>query len=295
MCYDAPPILSAIKIKGFTVILAVRHRQITIRFIASLFLFLSSCVFANHNEQAVGDTYAFEQCRLLQAKPFDPTSEKKKAIIIGDSQGCDFLNGVHENEYLKHYQIQFRFIPYACQRIPQDNVADYIPAKHRPFCLQTERVDTLKKAKAEIQQADLVIFALRWKLKVAEKLPQLFHYLAINTQQTTVIVGSKFFGKITLARYMDLPDDQLKALKNNVGTASSDINTILKQQVKQLKKLDKRVIFVDSHQLMCGNETQCPVFTHDLKLISYDGRHLTKDGARYFGKLLFQQSMLRKM
>lgn len=292
MCYDTQPILSAIKIKGFIVIIAIRHRQITICSIVSLLLFLSSSVFANNNKQTVGNTYAFEQCRSLQAKPFDPNSEKKKAVIIGDSQGCDFLNGVYENDYLSHYQIQFRFIPYACQRIPQDNAADYIAAKHRPFCLQTERVDTLKKAKAEIQKADLVILAMRWKPQVAEKLPQLFNYLAINQQQTAVIVGSKFFGKITLASYMDLADDQLKALKNNVGTASSDVNSILKQQ---LKKLDKRVIFVDPHQLVCGNDTKCPVFTNDVKLISYDGRHLTKDGARYVGKLLFQQSMLQKI
>ena len=49
------------------------------------------------------NAYAFKKCRALQNKPFDKNSRKKTAIIIGDSQGCDFLNSVLENGYLKNF------------------------------------------------------------------------------------------------------------------------------------------------------------------------------------------------
>ncbi len=81
-----------------------------------------------NSNKAFNNRYAFERCRSLQGKAFDTQSKKKKLIIIGDSQGCDFLNEAIENGYLKNYQIQFRFIPYACQKIPNENINNYIRA-----------------------------------------------------------------------------------------------------------------------------------------------------------------------
>ena len=230
--------------------------------------------------------YAFNQCRSLQAKPFDKKSKKKKLIIIGDSQGCDFLNGMVENGYLKNYQIQFRFIPYACQRVPNESVSQYISTKHQNFCLKTKRIDSLKKVKQQVNEADVVIFSALWKPAVANKLPKIFHYLAIKQQQRLVVIGYKFFGKMTIDKYTKLSNHERRLVRNDVGGKSLKINAIL------TKSLNKRVIFVNPHQLVCGDGTSCPVFTNDLKLISYDGRHLTKAGARYIGRIIFKNTTL---
>ncbi|MEE9303485.1 MAG: SGNH hydrolase domain-containing protein [Thiotrichaceae bacterium] len=235
------------------------------------------------------NAYAFERCRALQAKPFDESSSKKKVIIIGDSQGCDFLNGALENGYLSNYQIRFRFIPYSCQRVPGENIGKYIAPKHRKFCLQSERADSLKKAKHQVHNADLVIFSALWKPEVARKLPQTFRYLGITKKQNVVVIGNKFFGNMSIRNYIHMQDNKLRSLRVDVGTTSLDINSILK------KKLNRRVMFVDPHKLVCGNSTTCPVFTNNLRLISYDGRHLTKAGARYIGKILFKKSALGEM
>ncbi len=230
--------------------------------------------------------YAFDQCRSLQAKAFDKNSKKKKLIIIGDSQGCDFLNGAIENGYLKNYQIQFRFIPYACQRIPNENINHYISRKHQNYCLKTKHIDSLKKAKQQVSEADVVVFSPLWKAAVANKLSTIFRYLGIKKQQRLIVIGYKFFGKMTLDKYVNLSNYERRLVRNEVGKKSLKINAILS------KRLGNNVTFINPHQLVCGDSTSCPVFTNDLKLISYDGRHLTKAGARYIGKILFQNTTL---
>jgi hypothetical protein len=230
--------------------------------------------------------YAFDRCRALQAKPFDNKSNKKKLIIIGDSQGCDFLNGMLENGYLTQYQIQFRFIPYACQRVPNEDIQRYISPKHQAFCLKTKRVDNLEKVKQDIGDADLVIFSALWKASVAAKMPKIFRYLNIKPQQRLIVIGYKFFGKISAQKYANLSNPQRRLIRNKVGSQALKINAILE------KTLGNQAVFINPHQLICGNTTSCPVFTGALELISYDGRHLTKAGARYITKILFQKTKL---
>jgi len=238
---------------------------------------------------ASSNAYAFDKCRSLQAKPFDKENKKKKMLIIGDSQGCDFLNGALENGYLKNYQIQFRFVPFTCQRVPGEGVNKYIEPRHRHFCLESGRADSLEKAKDQVKEANLVIFAALWKPEVARKLPQTFRYLGVNKNQQVVVVGNKFFGKMAINNYIHMPDNELRSLRNNVGIDSQAVNSILKKQVKN------KGLFVDTHKLVCGDSPTCPVFTNKLRLISYDGRHLTKSGARYIGKIMFQRTGLGRI
>ncbi len=116
--------------------------------------------------------YAFSQCRQLQGKPFDSGSHEEKSPVVGDSYGCDFLNSVLENGYLQDYQIRVRFIPYSCQTVVGDGSERFIDAKDRAFCAKPERADSLERAKAQIQEADLVIFSARWKPEIAQELPR---------------------------------------------------------------------------------------------------------------------------
>lgn len=241
------------------------------------------------NKQS-SNAYAFKKCRDLQAKPFNKNSKKKNAIIIGDSQGCDFLNSALENGYLKNYQIQFHFIPYPCQSVPGEYISRYIEPKHRRFCTTTGRTDTLEKVKKEVKDADLIIFASLWKPLVAEKMPKILTFLKVQKRQKLIVIGNKFFGNMTIQDYFHMSPKKLRTLRNDVGTKSLKINSILK------RRLPRRVAFIDPHSLVCGNHsTSCPIFTNNLRLISYDGRHLTKAGARYMGKILFQRSVLGRI
>ena len=86
-----------------------------------------------------------------------------------------------------------------------------------------------------------------------------------------------------------MSERELRLLRNDVGTQSMEVNSILK------RKTQGKIAFVDPHKLICGNSTSCPLFTNNLKLISYDGRHLTKAGARYVGRIIFQNSELGRI
>ena len=245
---------------------------------------------AKATNKQLSNAYAFKKCRDLQAKPFNKKSKKKKVIIIGDSQGCDFLNSALENGYLKNYQIQFHFIPYPCQTVPGEYISRYIKPKHRRFCTTTGRTDTLKLVKKQIPEANLIIYASLWKPQVAEKLPKIINYLHVKKNQRLIVIGNKFFGNMSIQDYFHMSNKELRSLRNNVGTKTLEINKILK------RRLHGRITFIDPHKLVCGNHsTSCPIFTNNLQLISYDGRHLTKAGARYVGKILFQKSVLGRI
>lgn len=233
--------------------------------------------------------YTFEGCRELQKQPFDPASNKKKVLIIGDSQACDFLNGIRENGYWQDYQIRMRYIPYRCQPVFGSAVEQLADPKDRAFCAEPERADSLAQAKEQVAMADVIIMASRWKAVTARMLPKTLHSMALKPSQKVIVIGSKFFGKITVRQYLRMSANKLETLRNDVGDEAQDINQILDEV------LGKQATFVNQQNLVCGEPTSCPLFTADLNLISYDGRHLTQEGARHVGKVLFQKSALGKL
>lgn len=235
--------------------------------------------------------YTFAQCNAVKdIREFNNKKKKKKAIIIGDSQACDFLNAVKENNYLSDYEIKMRYIPYRCQPVLGTNSVSLIDPKHRAFCAVKERVDNLEQAREQISEADLIIFSARWKPKAAKALSQTIRNLRLKPHQKVFVLGSKNFGKVKIRRYIHMSNNELRDLKNEIGDAPREVNEILRKSLG-----GKRVIFIDQLKLVCGEGETCPVFTDSLKLISYDGRHLTKLGARYVGKILFQRTSLGRL
>lgn len=51
-------------------------------------------------------------------------------------------------------------------------------------------------------------------------------------------------------------------------------------------------IFVNTQAMLCGEGTECPLFTPSGELITFDGVHLTQAGARYLGSLVFRDPRL---
>jgi len=217
----------------------------------------------------------------IMKKPFDQAT-KKKALIIGDSHAQDFLNGVVENSYLQDYQISTRYIPVRCQITLSDDAAKYIKAKDKSFCA---KADSLSKAKDQIAEADLLILVANWQEWAAKQLPQTISNLALTPTQKLFVVGRKSFGKISIRDYLRMPGEQLAQLRNKPDDLQHIVDGIMSKSLSN-------AVFINHHKLVCGASEDCPVFTNDLKLISFDGGHLTKDGARYVGEVLFENSPL---
>ena len=220
----------------------------------------------------------------LLKQPFI-NNEKKKALIIGDSHAQDFTNIVFENGYLKHYQISTRDIPTRCQPALGKHLLKYIALKDRVFCAKS---DTLEKAKVQIAEADLIIIIASWKEWSAKALPQTIKKLRLKSQQKLLIIGRKSFGRVRIKKYLQMSATELRNLRNPVDGVQEKINAIMKDT------LDKQ-IFINLQQLVCGSETHCRLFSSDVKLITFDGGHLTKHGAGYIGNILFRNSLLGKL
>ncbi len=235
------------------------------------------------------EKYTFKYCNPLRKKPFDKKSHKKKLLVIGDSQACDFLNSIKENGFFRNYQIRMRYIPYQCQPVLSNHPAEFIAVKDRALCSNTERTDNLEQARKQIEEANLIIFAARWKIKAAQALSHTIRHLNLKPYQRVVVLGSKSFGKISIRRYLHMSDRKLLAIKNEIEEEVQEVNAILRTH------LSRKTIFIDQSKLICGSNDSCPIFTGNLDLISYDGRHLTQAGARYVGRKVFLNSALSRM
>ncbi len=237
----------------------------------------------------VNEKYTFVRCNALKKKPFNNNIKKKKILIIGDSHGCDFLNVIRENNYLQNYQISMRYIPYQCQPVLHGKGTRFVAPKDRALCANEARTDSLSQAKEQISEADIIIFAARWKLNTARVLPFTIKFLRLKPYQKVIVIGSKNFGKISVRHYLSMSRNELLKITNDLDSEVQKINAILR------KRITGRMTFIDQTHILCGSDKTCPIFTDNLHLISYDGWHFTQAGARYAGKLLFQKSMLGKM
>ena len=219
-------------------------------------------------------------------KPFIANDQRKKMLIIGDSHAQDFYNSLLENNIKQRYQISTRRIPAICGiYLGSENIKNLIEKKHVPIC---DKADTLAIAMPQIQQADVVIIAANWKLWSAQRLPATIKNLQINAPQKLFVVGRKDFGKVNLRKYLRQSDDELRQLRNPIYAVQREINQTMKQILP-------KGMFVNIQALICQSEKDCPLFTPQTRLISFDGGHLTEQGARYAGRVLLQNPPLNQL
>lgn len=224
----------------------------------------------------------FEQMK----KPFDSNDKRKKMLIIGDSHAQDFYNAMQENNIHRRYQISTRRIPAICGLyLGAENINGLIEKRHKSIC---DKADTLKMALPQIQQADVIIIAANWKLWSVQRLAETVKNLRIQSSQRLFVIGRKTFGKLNLRRYLRLSDKELLAIRNPVYSLQQEINETMKQQLNNK-------VFVNVQELLCRSDKDCPVFTPQVKLISFDGGHLTKEGAIYMGKVLLHKPPLNSL
>ena len=219
-------------------------------------------------------------------KPFIATDKRKKMLIIGDSHAQDFYNAMLENNLNQRYQISTRRVPAICGiYLGSENISGFIETKHVPIC---QKADTLNVAMPQIKQADVVILAANWKLWSAQRLATTIQNLQIKAPQQLFVIGRKDFGKLNLRKYLHLSDNELRQLRNPVYGVQHKVNQTLKQGIP------KRM-FANIQALICKSENDCPLFTPQTRLISYDGGHLTQRGARYVGSVLLQNPSLNQL
>lgn len=214
----------------------------------------------------------------LLNKPFNTHSTKKKALLMGDSHAQDFLNMVTAGGKLNDYQIRTVHVFTQCQLYLGDAHQRFIQTKDQPLC---ESGQNLAKNKDKIANADLIILAANWKKWSATELPNTIKNLALRDDQDLLVIGRKNLGRVNIRYFLRKSEEQRISHRNKVDSVQVSINQIMQKGLVGVK-------WIDLHQLACGSSIakNCPVFTPEGELISFDGGHLTPAGAKFYGDQL---------
>jgi len=225
--------------------------------------------------------------RYSQLRKIDHFSDEKKfrVLLLGDSSSQDFMNMMAEAGLLSGAEIRVRYMPARCQiYFGEKNGLDFVVEDDRALCKKhVYKKDFYPGLQSLIQEANVIIFAFSWQEWAVRHLPETIMNLHIPDSTRIIVIGKKNFGAIRRRDYLGLLLQEKAGLRNIVGSDNLNINEILRSGMKTVRNVE----FVDLYELICGADSQsCPVFSPDGKLLSYDGPHLTKDGAIYIGGLL---------
>ena len=264
---------------------------VRVKFIVSLFCFLLlvACTARSPTPKPAENfksyiKYVNARFSAALNKTFDPADPRPKLLLIGDSQAKDFLNSAQEHGYFNRYQVSMRYISSLCQ-IFLGSAQHSGVAKHRRMPCQ--KADNLQRALPQIAEADVIIFSGLWRKWAIKQLPSTIRNLRLRPSQKLVVVGRKSYSPITMSAYKSLPMAERVKKRSRIDRRFLTVNTDMLSWLTSTR-------FVDQYSLVCGvGSHSCPIFTPEGEFITFDGGHLTKAGARYFGRLLFQSTALK--
>ena len=204
----------------------------------------------------------------------------RRLLLIGDSFAQEFMNMAAETGRLTDYEIRCSYIRCHCQiYMGSEDRLQWVNPIHRGMCLNE---DDFRLPLPLIRQANIIILAGRWVQWSAKRLPKTIELLNLTQSQKLLVLGLKNFGPMNLTSYINQSFTYRVQLFQPPEQDFVHVNALMKQALNES-------IFVDVMSMTCTfpNGT-CPVFTPHGKLISYDGWHVTKHGARYVGDIIFK-------
>lgn len=279
----------------------VNNKQFTIIMVLLASSFVAFWIAAKNTDGFVGRypphdrelaTLSFEEEAKYVVQHFDPlnlapfdNNKANKILIIGDSYAKDFLNSVIEEGRHKNSSISTFHILVACGNLDIDptSLQQNINAKDRADCIGQTRYEN-ETLQQRLKEANYVILASSWRDWQARLLPQSLANIAERTDAEIIVLGRKSFGEIDIKRYLSMNTSERVSTRNTLGSDHVLMNNYM------IETIDGS--FVNFQQLVCNHERTCPVFTSSGDLISFDGAHLTPEGAKYAGEKLFKGSLL---
>ena len=235
------------------------------------------------------DTYVWAYHKSLDAKAgFDPSSNKEKILIIGDSQAADIANMLNESGYTASADVVSRIIVTDCAApyIPNDEFDTFFNKVNTLTIQRPELVtpceDKITRAVNQqlLDSADKVFIAFHWQ-------PFATEYNLRGIQKITTMTNAKVFvfGRKNLSKSSI---DIVTALGRTSGLshyAASFKNEGTQQINNALSKIEGTT-FIDMMKVTCPENDSCAVLTQNNKPIFFDPAHLTKDGAIFLGSKL---------
>ncbi|CAF0784527.1 unnamed protein product [Adineta ricciae] len=212
---------------------------------------------------------------------------KRRLLLIGDSFAQDFMNMIAETNSLQKYEIRCYYIRFQCQiYMGDEDRLQWIASFHRSLCINDHKIQS---AIPMIREADVIILAGFWLRWSAIRLPRTIELLNLTKSQKLLVLGLKNFGVIDLKKYMNMSYEFRIQQFQQPEENATEVNTIMKQSFSPS-------VYIDTMGMVCvfKNNT-CPIFTPHGKLITYDGWHTMKHGARYVGDIIFSHYPLNQL
>lgn len=210
---------------------------------------------------------------------------RRKILLIGDSFAMDFLNMAYEGGYWRDASVSTHHIERQCGIVlTAEDFSHHINDSDRANCIRRGRFES-QQVRNLIREADIIFLASRWSKWVADYIPDTVKSLKNLGAKQIVIIGSKNIGKVNPMSFVGTSLDDKRQAK---ALAESQELAI----IQEMSKLSSDYQYLDVQSLICPSFVQCPVFTDRGELISFDGKHLTIQGASYFSDAVFSSPLL---
>ena len=196
------------------------------------------------------------------------------------------VNAIAESRLSQYLQLSTHQINSECGNLYlKEDFSVRIKEVHLPRCqvLGWYQNDRLQKL---IEQSDAIWLGSAWQPWVVELLPKSIKNIEETFKKPVLIFGRKSFGEITPKVILQLPAGQRFSHVEKMDAE----HIIVNERMREILPAEQ---FIDISRLLCGGETFCRIFTDRGGLISFDGTHLTQDGAKHLGEALYRQPSVR--
>lgn len=210
----------------------------------------------------------------LEMRTFDKNS-KRRILVIGDSYAKDLINVMYEGRIDTVIQFSTKQINSECgNSYTVENIDKFIPKNRIKRCEWMGRYED-PDVRLIMAQADEIWLVSSWQDWVVDLMPETLATLSDQFDAEIKVFGSKHFGDISPDKILNIDPS-----KRHFYKQASSAEVISTNQ--KLKAIIPKDIFVDLSLVSCGGDAeQCVIFTEDGLLISSDGGHLTRAGAKH--------------
>lgn len=224
----------------------------------------------------------------LILKIFDTSDPRKKVLLIGDSYAQDLVNAVYETRLKNSIQLSTFHIASKCGNLYlKTDFSRNIEPSDLSNCKRKGWYNN-KELHKLMEDADTIWLASNWRYWQAELLPKSIENIERDFNKSVVVFGTKNFGKVNIKQLIQYPQSERVLLKNILPERVTSVNGLMRSE------LDSDT-FIDVSGLLCKSHKTCRLFTDEGKLISYDGGHLTADGAKYYGQELLKHPLIKPL
>lgn len=227
----------------------------------------------------------YNQARFdrLKMRVFDGSS-RRRVLVVGDSYAKDLINVMYEARMDAVIQFSTKQINSECgNSYTNKNIDEFIPKIRARRCDWMGRYED-PRLSSLMMEADEIWMVSSWLDWVVDLMPETLAALSDQFDAEIKVFGSKNFGEISVGTLLKMNPDERYLFRQS---ASSEV--LVTNQ--RLKAIIPKNVFVDLSDVSCGGDAaECVIFTKEGLLISSDGGHLTRAGAKHlsgsFVKLL---------